>query len=157
MHYALLLSTLLPLLATASPLVERAGGPVAKPIPAQCTVINPLPHANCGTANVNGYKPSPAFVKASLLYQAYFEATGTPTDQAKFCKQQCYGYGTPGECKSSFVGYSVPVPKGYLGGAGDQLETGCLLFSDYLDPNSFVQAPAGQYLTATAANIYCPA
>lgn len=147
---------LVPLLATASPLVERAGGPAIKPIPKTCTVINPLPHAACGTANVNGFMPDPDFVTANLLYQAYFDNSGSAKEQAKQCKEQCYGYGNPGECKSSFVGFKIPVPAGYLGTDGGQLEIGCLLFSEYLDPTTFVASPKGQYQKATAANIYCP-
>lgn len=100
--------------------------------------------------------PDPDFTKAYLLYQAYFDNSGSPKKQAKECKQQCYGYGNPGECKSSFVGFKMPVPKGYMGTDGGQLEIGCLLFSEYLDPTSFVPAKKGQYQKATAANIYCP-
>ena len=82
----ILLSSLLSLLATASPLVQRAGGPIAKPIPKACTVINPLPHATCGIANVDGYKLDLTFTKHNLLYQAYFEGFLSPQDQAKQCK-----------------------------------------------------------------------
>ena len=152
--YAIL--SLLPLLSMASPLVSRAGGPAAKPIPATCTVINPLPHAACGTSNVNGYKPSPSFVEANLLYQAYFDTGLSQAADAKQCKQQCYGFGTTGQCKSSFVGYQVPTPKGWLGTAGGALETACLLFTEYLTPLDFVPAAEGRYLNATAASIYCP-
>ena len=152
----LLLATFLPFIA-ASPLVERAGGPIPKPIPPTCTVTNPLPGANGGTANVNGLMPNPNFVKANLLYQAYFENGGSPREQAKECSEQCYGYGNPGECKSSFVAFKVPVPKGYFGSTGGQLEIGCLLFSEYLHPNDFVKAKEGEYVKATAADISCPA
>jgi hypothetical protein len=152
-----LLATLLPLLAAASPLVERAGGPTSEPIPATCTVINSLPQAACGTSNVNGYKPDLAFVKANLVYQAYFDSGLSQADDAKQCEEQCYGFGTAGTCKSSFVGYQIPTPKGYMGTAGGQLETGCLLFKEYLTPLDFVLAPIeGRYLNATAASIYCP-
>ena len=88
MQYYLLLTSLVALLATASPLVERAGGPIAKPIPAKCTVIDPLPHASCGVANVNGWMPESNFVKQNLIYQAYYEGLGSEADQAKVCKQQ---------------------------------------------------------------------
>jgi hypothetical protein len=86
MKTSILLSTLLPLLATASPLFSRAGGPTAAPIPKTCTVLNPLPHANCGTANVDGYMPDPDFTKEYLLYQAYFESSLSLEAQAKQCK-----------------------------------------------------------------------
>ena len=65
-------------------------------------------------------------------------------------RQQCYGYGNIGECKSSFIGYNVPST------SGGELETACLLYSQNLDPNDFVKALAGQYVNATAASIYCP-
>lgn len=156
MHTSIYLTPLLSLLAAASPLVARAGGPTSDPIPATCTVINPLPHAACGTSNINGYKPRPAFVKANLLYQAYYTTGLSQAEDAKQCKQQCYGYGTTGECKSSFVGYQVPTPKGWLGTEGGALETGCLLFKEYLTPLDFVVAAEGRYLNATATSIYCP-
>lgn len=82
----IILSSLLPFLATASPIVERAGGPIAKAIPKACTVINPLPHADCGVANVDGYMPNSSFTTQNLLYQAYFEGFLSLKDQAKQCK-----------------------------------------------------------------------
>ena len=80
------LSSLLPLIVASSPIVERAGGPAAVPIPKQCTVINPLPHANCGTANVNGWMPNSTWVKQNLLYQANFDGFLSNEAQAKQCK-----------------------------------------------------------------------
>ena len=157
MHKSLFLTSLLPLLASASPLVEkRAGGPVALPIPANCTTINPMPHANCGTANTNGYMVNSDFTTASLLYSAYFEQNLSPSAQAEQCFEQCNGYGNPGQCKSALLAYQVPTPKGYYGTPGGVLEIACLMYTDYLDPNQFVAAPEGQYLNATAVNIYCP-
>lgn len=100
--------------------------------------------------------PSEAVYNSSLLYEAYFTDALTPSEEAKFCRQQCYGYGNEGECKSCFVGYQVPTPKGYEGSSGGQLQTTCLLFKDYLSPLSFVEAPKGQYVNATAASIFCP-
>lgn len=100
--------------------------------------------------------PDHTFKNQSLLYSAYFDGFLPHAEQAKQCKQQCYGYGNTGECKSSLVGYQIPTPPGYEGTKGGDLETACLLFSAYMDPNTFVEAPAGQYVNATAANIYCP-
>lgn len=151
MKATLLLAPLLTALAAASPmtLVERAGGPIAKPIPKSCTVTNPLPGRN-------GFKPSPAFVKANLVYEAYFETAATPRQQARICAQQCYGYGVPGDCKSSFFAQNVPVPKGYYGSPGGQLEEGCLLFSEFLEESDFVAAKPGTYIKASASDIDCP-
>ena len=86
MQLTLLLAAVLSLLATASPLIPRAGGPEAKPIPKSCTVVNLLPHAVCGTANVDGFMPSSTFSNANLLYQAYFESSLSVEAQAKQCK-----------------------------------------------------------------------
>ena len=147
------LTSLLPLLAAASPIEKRAGGPAIVPIPSNCTIINPLPHAACGTANVNGWMPAS---NESLLYSAYFDGFLNQSEQAEQCLEQCYGYGNPGQCKSAFVGYQIPTPPGYFGTNGGDLETACLLYSTYSDPTNFTVAPAGQYLNATAGNIYCP-
>ena len=56
--------------------------------------------------------PTAAFVKDSLLYQAYFESFLPQGQQWTQCKEQCYGYGNPGQCKSAFLGYMIPTPKG---------------------------------------------
>lgn len=157
MQPSTLLASFLPLLASASPLlVPRAGGPTAKPIPPTCTVINPLPHAACGTSNIDGYKPDPSFVQSHLLYEAYFASSLSLEAQAKQCKQQCYGFGNVGDCVASFVGYNVPVPEGYMGSEGGELVTACLLFGEWLTPLDFVRAGEGRYVNATAASIYCP-
>lgn len=80
--------TNLALLAAASPLSKRAGAPSITPIPANCTLIDPIPHATCGSAEVSGYKPRPAFVIANLLYEAYFPSSLSPVEQAKQCSEQ---------------------------------------------------------------------
>lgn len=151
----ILLANCLALLTVATPIDKRAGGPAATPIPSTCTVINPLPKASCGTGNVNGYMPSSNFTAANSLYQAYFSSSLSVSDQWTQCSEQCYGYGTPGTCKSALLAYNVPTPEGYYGTAGGDLETACLLYSAYLSPNDFVRAPAGQYMNATAGDIFC--
>ena len=88
----------------------------------------------------------------------YYENSAiSPKEAAKQCKQQCYGYGETGECKSSFFALEVPTPEGYMGTAGGELMNGCLMFTQFLDPEDFVAAEDGQYLNAKAANIDCPA
>jgi len=155
MHITLLIATSLASLAWATPIDKRAGGPAATPIPATCTVINPLPRGNCGIGNVNGYEPSTNFTIANSLYQSYFDGFLSVADQWTQCSEQCYGYGTPGTCKSAILAYNVPTPKGYYGTSGGDLETACLLYSAYLTPNDFVKAPEGQYTDATAGSIFC--
>ncbi|KAK5119630.1 hypothetical protein LTR85_007459 [Meristemomyces frigidus] len=156
MHVYMLFATLLPALAACSPIRSRAGGPIAEPIPSNCTLINPLPHASCGNTTTSGYMPRSNFTAANLVYSAYFEGFLSQSAQATECMQQCYGYGEPGDCKSALVGYSIPTPKGYYGTAGGVLETACLLYGAYMDPTVFVAAPSGQYVNLTAVNIYCP-
>lgn len=118
--------------------------------------MNPLPHAACGTANVNGYMPASNFSSANLIYSAYFESSLNQSAQAEQCLQQCYGFGLPGTCKSALLGYNIPTPPGFFSTAGGQLETACLLYSATMDPNTFITAPSGQYVNETAGNIYCP-
>jgi len=152
MFASTLLLAALPLLASASPITSRAGGPTAIPIPANCTVINPLPHASCGTGNVNGWQPQVA--TDNFIFSAYFGGTGSAASQADFCFQQCHGYLN---CVSAVLAQNVPTPKGYYGSEGGELSTACLFYDIYLNPNDFVPAPEGQWLNATAASIYCPA
>ncbi|KAK4544136.1 hypothetical protein LTR36_004634 [Oleoguttula mirabilis] len=155
MQLYVLLASVLPLLAAASPIQPRAGGPIAEPIPSNCTLINPLPHASCGNATTSGYMPTSNFTATNLVYSAYFEGFLSQPAQATECMQQCYGFGDKGDCKSALLGYRIPTPKGYYGTVGGDLETACLLYGAYLNPNVFVPAPSGQYVNATAQNIYC--
>ncbi|KAK4959879.1 hypothetical protein LTR10_002767 [Elasticomyces elasticus] len=142
---------ILPLLAASIPLTPSAGGPAFVPIPANCTIINPLPHADCGAGNTNGYMPTSNFSSSHLLYSAYFSANYNQSTQAQMCLEQCYGYGTG--CVSALVAYQV----GYHVSSGNYTSpTACFLYDAYLDPNKFVAAPEGQYVNETAGNIYCP-
>ncbi|KAK5138430.1 hypothetical protein LTR08_000016 [Meristemomyces frigidus] len=156
MRFYSTLTYLAPLLASASPLTTRAGGPSIVPIPTNCTLTNPFPHASCSNTTANGYMPSSNFTSTHLAYSAYFEGSSSPSAQATQCIQQCYGLGPSGACKSAMLGYQIPTPPGLFGTAGGVLETACLMFDTYLDPHIFVAAPRGQYLNATAKNIYCP-
>ncbi|KAF2722472.1 hypothetical protein K431DRAFT_283889 [Polychaeton citri CBS 116435] len=165
MQLQVMLALALPLLVTSSPIIntnnrKRAGGPVTQPIPSNCTVLNPFPGAQCNNAtagSTNGWMPSKNFTAAHSLYSAYYTSTGSVAEQWEFCSQQCYGYGLPGSCKSVVLAYDAPTPPGYYGTEGGDLETGCLMFDTYLDPNSFEHAPEGQYVNETAGSIYCPA
>jgi hypothetical protein len=99
--------------------------------------------------------PSSDFVSTDLVYQFYL-SSASETDMAKQCFEQCHGFGNSGDCKSAIFGYQIPTPEGYYGSAGGALETGCLMFKEYLGPGNFVSAPNGQYRNITAANISCP-
>lgn len=55
------------------------------------------------------------------------------------------------------MAYNAPLPKGWLGLPGGELEVGCFMFNKTLTPLDFVIAEkAGSYVNATAGNIYCP-
>lgn len=154
-------------LTAASPIDRRAGAPEYKPIPANCTVINPLPHISNTTESLNrcgkglpaGYMPPANFSDNHLVYQAYFDQPFySPEEQAMQCLQQCFGFGGPGlDCKTAMLAYQVPTPKGWLGTEGGNVAaTACMMFDTYLDPNMFIMAPAGQYINETVGNLYCP-
>ncbi|KAI4835466.1 hypothetical protein E4T44_08548 [Aureobasidium sp. EXF-8845] len=148
----------LPLLATASPidLQKRAGGPAIIPLASNCTLINPLPHASQhpGNASVSGYQPNTLFT-TSQIYSWYIPQPDFLSKEARWsnCIQQCNGY--PG-CVSAFMAYNAPLPKGWLGLPGGELEVGCFMFNKTLTPLDFVAAEKGNYVNATAGNIYCP-
>lgn len=158
MHSSTILAAVLPALALASPIKPRAGGPAFVPIPANCTVVNPLPHASdyCGHGTVSGWMPSTNFTSLNQIYEFYLEApTGETVDQQwEGCLEQCNGLDG---CVSAFLAYNDPTPAGYYGTPGGVLEIGCQMFSTYLTPLDFTPAPAGQYVSETAGNIYCPA
>ncbi|KAK0284887.1 hypothetical protein LTR35_000222 [Friedmanniomyces endolithicus] len=160
MKTVVILGSMLPLFATSIPLTPRAGAPLFVPIPANCTIINPLPHAKCGhtgVGTVNGYMPAPNFTASHLAYAAYFDAPYNQTFQSKLCLEQCNGYGYTTNCKSALLAYQVPIPKGYYGSPGNETSpTACLLYDAYLDPNKFVAAPDGKFVNETVGSIYCP-
>jgi hypothetical protein len=162
MRLLIALTSLILGLSHASPIVPRAGagGPIAKPIPSNCTITNPLPHNatnwdNNNTTDISGYKPSLTFTSTHLLYEAYFSLP-TPVEELwTQCSQQCYGYGDEGDCKSAVLAYEVPVPEGYYGAEGGELAIGCLLFDEYLTPEDFEDAVEEQWVDERAGSIHC--
>jgi hypothetical protein len=159
MHFTTLIASFaLPLLAVASPigLDRRAGGPAITPIPASCTIMNPLPHASqyYGNGTVSGWVPS-SDALSHQIYSWYLSQPDYMTINNRWsnCIEQCNGLSG---CASAFMAYNAPLPKGYYGLPGGQLEVGCLFFNRTLTPLDFVTAKAGQYVNATAGNIYCP-
>lgn len=145
-------------LASAMPLEVRAGGPSFVPIPQNCTVTNPLPHASqyCGNGTVSGYKPSANFKASHQIYDYYLPAPTGETLNAQWsgCLEQCNGLDG---CVSALLAYNAPTPAGYYGTTGGVLEIGCLMFNASMTPNNFVAAAKGHYVNETAGNIYCPA
>ncbi|KAI5202354.1 hypothetical protein E4T39_04765 [Aureobasidium subglaciale] len=148
----------LPLLAAASPieLERRAGGPAIVPLAANCTLMNPLPHASQhpGNASISGYTPSSSF-SSSKIFSWYIPQPDFISQEARWsnCIQQCNGLTG---CVSAYMAYNAPLPKGWLGLPGGELEVGCFMFNRTLTPLDFEVAQSGQYVNATAGNIYCP-
>jgi len=148
----------LPVLAAASPieLDRRAGGPAIVPLASNCTLMNPLPHASQhpGNASISGYQPSALF-SSSQIYSWYIPQPDFISQEARWsnCIQQCNGLSG---CVSAFMAYNAPLPKGWLGLPGGELEVGCFMFNKTLTPLDFVAAQKGNYVNATAGNIYCP-
>ena len=73
---AVFLAGLLPLLAATTPINRRAGAPNIVPVPDNCTVINPLPHAICGDAgvdSVSGLMPNTNFTATHLIWSYYYD------------------------------------------------------------------------------------
>lgn len=153
----LFLATILTALTTSNPILPRAGGPIGKPIPSNCTQTNPLPSPNTTTGQVSGVQPDADFTSANLIYSAYFsEPNLTPAEQSQQCFEQCYGYGEPGDCISALLGFDIPTPAGYYGTSGGQLSTACLMYREFLNPGVFVDSVEGQWVNLTAVDISCP-
>lgn len=160
----LTLTSLLFSLTYASPITPRAGagGPITKPIPSTCTIINPLAlkatnwdNNNNSTTNTSGYKPSLIFTSTHLLYEAYFDLPTPAEELWTQCSQQCYGYGDEGDCKSAVLTYEIQVPEGYYGTEGGELAIGCLMFDEYLAPEDFEEAGEGEWVDERAGSIHC--
>lgn len=136
-------------------LVDRAGGPAVKPIPDTCTLSDPHTQSTTPSSDPSAFLPA-ASVKSVELYAAYYPSpSSNKTQLAQQCLEQCYGYGTSTECKGAFWAENVPVPAGYYGSAGGQLETACVFYTRALTGGDFEAAPEGQGTSAYARNIAC--
>ena len=145
----------LPTFATAIPLlntiIPRAGGPIGKPIPSTCTVINPIPSLSPG----QGALPLES-TGSTLFFSAYYPSpSDNITAMAEQCFQQCYGYGDSTECKTAFWAENVVVPAGYYGGPGGDLMTACLFFNATLTSADFGITDGDLGTTPAAADIQC--
>ncbi|KAF2035060.1 hypothetical protein EK21DRAFT_54847 [Setomelanomma holmii] len=137
-------------LGVASCISRRAGGPAIVPIPANCSVTNPLLASPSAS-----YAPGPS-TDGALFYNVYYPSyTTNSSAMAEQCLQQCYGYGDHVECKAAFWAENLVVPAGYYETPGGQLSTGCLFFNRTLVSSDFVLAPEGQAINAFAGNIAC--
>ncbi|KAE9994182.1 hypothetical protein Vi05172_g11322 [Venturia inaequalis] len=155
-------------IAIPHPLQIRAGGPIAKPIPSNCTITNPLlctSAAYCPPISYKPFRPTTATLASGgpLVYAYYLQPehiTSSTADQLfQKCIETCYGYGTTGSCKSVYQAYNYPAPPMY-GGAGGNPTTACLLFNRAVTVADFEVVPeseSGKWTASRAGSVSCPA
>jgi len=155
-HSMLLLATSILPLTNALPApvpAILAGGPAIVPIPSNCTVTNLAP--TTGQMRNESYIPT-LDASNDILYSAYYPSPTTNATQMSLqCLQQCHGYGDGSQCKTAFWADKMPVPKGYYGSPGGQLENACLFFARTLTDEDFTAAPEGQASNAFAWGLEC--
>lgn len=153
-----LAAVVLPLLALASPIINpisRAGAPSFTPIPANCTLTNPLQptSAHVVDGTIVNWAPSAAIMNQTVysfyLAQPDFESYST---RYEGCLEQCYSLTG---CKSVLFANNAPTPAGYYGTAGGVPSLGCIMFGVSLTPADFVLSNTTLWLNETAANINC--
>jgi hypothetical protein len=130
-----------------------AGGPAVTPIPSNCTITNLAP--TLGQMRNESYVPT-ASAGNDILYSAYYPPPSVNTTTMSMqCLEQCHGYGDGSQCKTAFWAEKMPVPKGYYGTPGGQLETACLFFTRALGDDDFMAAPEGEASNAFAWSLQC--
>ncbi|KAF3043798.1 hypothetical protein E8E12_010384 [Didymella heteroderae] len=130
-----------------------AGGPAATPISSNCKITDLAP--TLGQMRNESYVPT-ASASSNILYSAYYPApSNNVTMMSLQCLEQCHGYGDGSQCKTAFWAKEMPVPEGYYGASGGQLETACLFFTRALGDDDFMAAPKGQASNAFAWSLQC--
>lgn len=140
----------------ASPILPRAGGPSATPIPSNCSITNTLPSSSStastasNTTSVSGWMLASTFSTAHKLYEAYYDS---PSARSQQCLEQCHGLLG---CVSALFAKNVMTPDGYYGTTPHLSPMGCMLYDADAGPLDFVKAPGGQFVDEVGANICCP-
>jgi len=167
-----LLIASLAIATTASPLLPRAGAPIAKPIPSNCSIGNPVlctSAASCPPVSYTPFRPTnntliPAndgpFLYAYYLTPDSFQVTNSTADELfEKCLETCYGYGNTGDCIGVYQAYNYPTPP-MFGAPGGDPSVACLLFNKALAATDFEVVPENQranWTSPRAGNIQCPA
>jgi len=158
--------------AVASPLISpRAGAPIAKPIPLNCTVTDPVlctSEAFCPPVSYEPFRPTNASLTSApagpLIYAYYlqpdsFQVTNSTANQLfQKCLETCYGYGDIGDCKSVYQAYNYPTPPMY-GGPGGDPSTACVMFNRPVTVADFEVVPEDErdkWTGSRAGGISCP-
>lgn len=140
-------------------IVSRAGAPLAKPIPANCSVTNPLADGR-GDRGSSCWQPRTS-TRAGQIYAYYLPPSTLEyrnrTDIWTQCLEQCYGYGYTGDCQAAFMAENVPSVPVYTAPGGDP-SIACLMYNRPLTRADFERPAArGQYVNAQVGDISCPA
>jgi hypothetical protein len=158
----LVLLSLLPIAMTwASPLIIRAGAPIASPVPANCSIGNPLlctSAEECPPVSYEQVEPTTDALTTKALYGYYLPPDSTANRTVEYCEETCYGYGNTGDCQSVYHADNYPAPPMY-GAPGGYLTTACLLFAGQLNSTSFDVVPEAQqvnYTNSVVRTISCP-
>jgi hypothetical protein len=145
----------LPLLALTMALPSgstiKAGGPSLVPIPASCPVPSVLPNQ---LSSSGSFKPTAKFQNSALLYQYGLPESSTSNSTSEFttCKEQCYGFGNPGQCKGVYFAHYAP----YASRGGPAVGTVCLLWNTPICPSDLEYVRSNiTYGGAHAVNIEC--
>ncbi|KAI9706947.1 MAG: hypothetical protein M1820_004533 [Bogoriella megaspora] len=162
MQLCFYLSLLLPgMLAFSSPtpVDKRAGAPVRSPIPASCTVSDPLPSTAevpaGATPTASSLKPSDDFYNEHILYSYYLSAPPPDSNASSLvtdCQETCYSYGNHTECQAAWFAYYVQAPPDQ---GGQVSNYACLNFDAPLEESDSEDAAAGRWINGTVANIAC--
>jgi hypothetical protein len=159
-------------IAAALPaLSPRAGAPIPKPIPSNCTIANPVlctSAAFCPPVSYTPFRPTNSTLAPALagpfVYGYYLQpdsfqvVSQSPSALFQTCLETCYGYGNTGDCKSVYQAYGYPTPPMY-GEPGGDPSVACLLFNRFLHISDFEVVLAGERGNLTAprsGDIQCP-
>lgn len=164
--FTIILATALAALATATStqLARRAGAPIPKPIPPNCTIADPVlctSAQDCPPVSYTQYRPTPSTLASPPFLYGYYlnqPATGSASSLFQTCLETCYGYGNTGDCLAVYQAYNYPSPP-MFGGPGGDLTVACLLFDRWLGEGDFEVVPEGERANWTepvSGNIVCP-
>lgn len=166
------LTTTLWAFVSATPLDRRAGAPIPQPIPANCTIVDPvlcISAEYCDPISSEPYRPTNATLTPALdgpfLYGYYLQpdsfqvTSGNASSLLETCLETCYGYGYIGSCLGVYQAYNYPAPP-MFGGPGGNPTVACLLFNKALTTTDFELVPEdqrGNWTDPASGNIVCPA
>lgn len=138
-------------LPTLPSLINRAGGPIAKPIPADCTLTSIQP-----SSAATSFSLDPTFQTANQVYSYFLEDDSTSanwneTAKLQQCLEQCFGIGTG--CTSVLWAHDIP----HVSYGVQSIGVGCLFMHVEIEEGDLVAVDDGTYTSAQAIDVNCPA